>query len=258
MPASRAFEAEADVLTALVAVVNEAGLRPAAGEGHLERVDDELGAHVFGHAPADDATRVGVLDGGEIEPALPGPQVGDVGDPEDAGGLGAKAALDEIVGDANAGDADRRAPTLLGDQPGDPGLAHETLDALARDLDAVSHAQLGVDPGRPVDLAVRGPDLLDALRQPGVAERAIRGRSGRPGVIARARDAEQPAGDGDRGSGLLGRDDPVGGHRVSVSDAKKAAARLSRSRSCRSRTFSRRSRRSSSRSSLVRPSSRSP
>ena len=39
-------------------------------------------------------------------------------------------------------------------------------------------------------------------------------------------------------------------------DAKKAAAALSRSRSCVSRRFSRRSRRSSSRSSLVRPSAR--
>ena len=41
-----------------------------------------------------------------------------------------------------------------------------------------------------------------------------------------------------RGAGLLRRDQPVGGHRRSFSAAKKAAARLSRSRSCFRRAFS--------------------
>ena len=62
---------------------------------------------------------------------------------------------------------------------------------------------------------------------------------------------------GDRGSGLLRQDDPVAAHRVPLSVAKKAAARLSRSRSWRSRAFSRRNRTSSARSSVVSPSSRS-
>ena len=51
---------------------------------------------------------------------------------------GPELALDEIIGDADAGDADRRAAALARDQPGDAGLAHQALDALARDRDAVA------------------------------------------------------------------------------------------------------------------------
>jgi hypothetical protein len=36
-------------------VVNEADIGAALPERHLERFDDELGAHVLGHRPADAA-----------------------------------------------------------------------------------------------------------------------------------------------------------------------------------------------------------
>jgi hypothetical protein len=35
--------------------VDETRLRSAAGDRHLERVDDELGAEMVGHRPADHA-----------------------------------------------------------------------------------------------------------------------------------------------------------------------------------------------------------
>ena len=112
--------------------------------------------------------------------------------------------------------------------------------------------KLGVDARGAVDAAVSAVDLDDPLDQLGVLQgpraRDVRG----PFVVAGAADAEQPAGHGDRGSGLLRRDQPVGGHRRSFSAAKKAAARLSRSRSCFRRAFSRRSARSSSSSALRR------
>jgi hypothetical protein len=40
--------------------MDQDGRRPSARDGHLQRVDDQLGAHVVGHAPADDPTAVGV------------------------------------------------------------------------------------------------------------------------------------------------------------------------------------------------------
>ena len=39
---------------AAVGVVDEPGRRPPAGDGHLERVDDEVGLEVVAHRPADD------------------------------------------------------------------------------------------------------------------------------------------------------------------------------------------------------------
>jgi hypothetical protein len=77
-------------------MVDETGYRPAAaGNAHVQRVDDELGAHVVGHAAAHDPTRVGVLDGGEIQPALPRTQVRHVGDPQHVGLVRTEVAFDE-------------------------------------------------------------------------------------------------------------------------------------------------------------------
>jgi len=143
--------------------MHEAGPGAPAVQRHLQRVDDDLGAHVVGHRPPHDPAREGVLDGGEVEPPLPGPQVGEVGDPEHVGAVGAKAALDEVVRDADAGHADRGAAALAGDQPRDLGVAHEALDALARHHDPLSQTQFGLHPPRPVDLPILGMDAPDAL-----------------------------------------------------------------------------------------------
>jgi hypothetical protein len=42
--------------------------RLPARDRHLERVDDELGAEVVAHRPANDAAREAVNDGGKVEP----------------------------------------------------------------------------------------------------------------------------------------------------------------------------------------------
>jgi hypothetical protein len=97
--------------------MNETWLGAPAVQAHLERVDDELVAHVIGHRPAHDLAAIGVLDGGEIEPAFPGPQVGDIGEPEHVRLGRAKAPFDEVVSDANAGHTDRRAAALLRHKP---------------------------------------------------------------------------------------------------------------------------------------------
>ena len=75
-------ERERDVLRALVGVMDESWLGSAAVDGHLEGVDDELGAEVVGDRPADDPARVAVEHDRDVEPALPGAHVADVGDPE--------------------------------------------------------------------------------------------------------------------------------------------------------------------------------
>ena len=50
------------------------------GEGHGEGVFDQLGAHVIGQGPAHHPPAGQVDDGGQIGPALPGRDVGDVAD----------------------------------------------------------------------------------------------------------------------------------------------------------------------------------
>ena len=56
--------------------------------------------------------RVGVLHRGEVEPPFPGPQVGDVRDPQQVRPGGSKVALDEVRGGLDAGHPDRGPPAL--------------------------------------------------------------------------------------------------------------------------------------------------
>lgn len=74
-------EGERRILASLVAVMDRTGARPAVPDRHLERVDDQLGAQVLGDRPSDDLSGEHVQDDGEVEPALAGGHVGDLGGP---------------------------------------------------------------------------------------------------------------------------------------------------------------------------------
>jgi hypothetical protein len=221
-----------------------------AAERHLERVDDQGGAHVGGHRPADDRPRVGVLHRGEVQPPLPAPQVGDVRDPQHVRSGGPKVALDKVRGGLDAGHADRRPPPLAWPHARDTGGFHQPGDALAPDPDPVLHPQLGVDHRRPIDTPAGLVDLLDLLRQPRIGQHPVGRRAALPVVKAGAVDAQHPAHHSDGVDGLLRCDERERlAYRPSLSFAKKAAAFARISRSIRSFAFSSRSRVSSSRSS---------
>ena len=71
-------EDQRHVLTAPVGVVHQPDLGTALPDRHLQGVDDELGAHVLGHRPADAATAEAVDDDGEVELAFPRLNLGQV------------------------------------------------------------------------------------------------------------------------------------------------------------------------------------
>src|SRR6266508_3783883 len=199
--------------------------------------------------PANDAAAVAVYDRSQVEPALPAAHVLDVGDPELIRSARVEVARDQVAGDADARHPDRRAPEALRHQPGKPEPAHQPLDPLAADADAAV-AKRGMDATGAVGLPALGMDLADPLAQPSVGEVTIRGRPSLPRVVSGAADTEHAA---QRLHGVLGLprgDEPKDAHRLSPSFAKKAAAFFKISRSSRS---TRASRRSSPRSSLVRP-----
>jgi len=77
--------ADRQVVAAAVAVMGQAvglGGRPARLEGLLEGVEHERGMCRAGDLPADDATRVGVDDEGDVDEALPKGDVDQVRDPQ--------------------------------------------------------------------------------------------------------------------------------------------------------------------------------
>ena len=76
------------VLAAPVGVGDDAGdgaVATSGGDRHLQGVEDELGAHVVGHRVAQQPPRPEVEDRRQVQPALPGRDVGDVLAPGDIG-----------------------------------------------------------------------------------------------------------------------------------------------------------------------------
>ena len=136
---------------------------------------------MVGHRPADDLPREAVDHRGEIEPPLPRADERDVGHPQLVRAARPEIALDEVVGGAHAGNADRRAAALAAHQPRQTGGPHKPLDALAADVDAVG-SQLGVDSASAISATAGGVGALDALDEPDVLELAVAGRPALPGV----------------------------------------------------------------------------
>ena len=80
---------------------------------------------MLGHRPPHDPSAVCVLNGGEIEPSLPGSEVRDVRDPQDVRCVPSELPFHQVIGDTDAGHPDRGLAVLDLSPPGDTGLAHE-------------------------------------------------------------------------------------------------------------------------------------
>jgi hypothetical protein len=68
----------AGVLTSAIGVTDQACWRASAVQRHLECLCDQLRAQVIRQGPADDLARVGIQEDRQVQPALPGADVGDV------------------------------------------------------------------------------------------------------------------------------------------------------------------------------------
>ena len=170
-------------------------VRLALAHGHLERVEDQLGAQVVGHRPADDAAREGVEHDREMHEAhghrprraCPREGGGDVGDPELVRRHGGEVALHQVGRRPHlAIPSRRRGPAAAVAGTHEPRFAHQPGYALAT-MPLAGRAQLGVDAQGPVGPAGCGVDRPDALHERGVLSRPHRGRPLQPGVGPRLR-----------------------------------------------------------------------
>jgi len=125
----QALELFAGVLAALVGMVQQGIGLAAPPDRHDQGVGDELGRHGVAHRPADDAARVQVDHGRNIQPAFGGPDVGEVGHPFTVRRVGGELAIEHIAGD-------HRPFAIVPGQPTPPWprlqrlLAHQPFDAV--------------------------------------------------------------------------------------------------------------------------------
>src|SRR5687768_14606067 len=84
------------ILTAAVAVKDRAGLHTTAADRHRYGVTNQTGPHMIGHGPADDLAAAAIDHRGQIQPAGPGADVGDVADQLPPRLVGGEVPADEI------------------------------------------------------------------------------------------------------------------------------------------------------------------
>src|SRR6516165_4251782 len=145
------------------------------------------------HRPAYNPAAVQIHDGGQIEPALIGLDVGDIGQPDLVRSSGDEVAVEQIRGDwqvvAAVGGSHPAWPRHDGSDAVTP---HQPLDATTARPAALS-LQLDMDTRAaitPAGVAVDPPDVVDEVTIGGRSS-ALRARA--PGIIAGRRDTEHVA-----------------------------------------------------------------
>src|SRR6266540_3019545 len=190
--------------------------------GHLKGLDHQVGSHVVGQRVADAGLGVAVQHGGQIQPALPGGDVGDVPDQLRAGLVGGEVAAHQVrdlPGVAGLGGRRPPRPRLERLQA---ELAHQRAHQL-RAAQVALPGQRGVHPPVPVGAVGVVEDRLDEQLQLLPPTRGARGGPVPPFVEPRGGHPRPRAHLDDRVVRLLGVDELVfRAHRYSW--AKKAAA----------------------------------
>jgi hypothetical protein len=157
-------------------MMDQARSRASPLDGHSERGDGELGAHVVAHGPTDHLAGEEIEDHGQVEPPLAGRDVGNVGQPDLIGPVGHKILIQQVwrhrqgmlaVGRAHAIAAWRSSPDTM--------LAHHPLDPLTADGLALG-TQLGMDARRTISFPVVSMNAPDIVQQRAIGNpaRALR------------------------------------------------------------------------------------
>src|ERR1035437_1740279 len=227
----------AGVLASPIRVVNHPFGWPTGPQRHRKGVEGKLRREAVARRPADDSAGKEIQKRGEVEPALPRPDVGDVRDPGDVGGTDLEVAGElvrcdrEIVSGIRGGSETPLSARLQAFESHQPRHAI-SADGLAVDPKPRAHA------GGSVGCAAAPVDRRDLCRHSGV--RLVRRRrwASSPSVETTSGDLENAARDHDPVVGLL--------HEYEsklhlLSFAKKAAAFFRISLSSRSTRLSRRS-----------------
>jgi hypothetical protein len=160
-------------------------------DGHQKGVRNQLRCHAGAHRPADHPAREQVDDGRHVEPALGGPDVGEVGDPLLVRPLGLELPVQKVCRHVR-----NLAIALVLRQTSAPwprpqGLqAHQPLDPVQTAFDAVCQK---VSPDTPCAIGpVAGKEAgLHLLADRFIASGSGAGRSVQPGMKARPRHAHR-------------------------------------------------------------------
>src|SRR5690606_12884947 len=145
-------------------------LGSASPARHLERIDNDLRGDPIRDGPPDDAARVGVDDGGAVDPSVSRAVLRDVAEPEPVRLFGAELSLHEILVRCRVGLP--TSPFASMRNPSEAVQAHEPGDALLADMNAEPEPQLSEHPRGSIGAARVSVNPPDRGRERPVNDRA--------------------------------------------------------------------------------------
>src|SRR3984885_2931230 len=147
-------------------MVDQAGARPLRRDGHPQCRQWQLSAQMVCHRPTDNPAAVKVHDRCQIEPALIGLDVGDVGKPDAVRRVSGEVPIQQVRSDRKAVAAVCGSHAIWPGHDGpDAVTAHQSFDATTA-YPAALILQLLVDAGAAIasaDIAMNPPDVIHKL-----------------------------------------------------------------------------------------------
>jgi hypothetical protein len=155
-------------------------------DGHVEGVQDQLGAQVLSHRPAHNSPGEGVQDHRQVQPALVGALLGDVGHPQPVRPWRQEVPFDQVRRRCGGRVAACGAVPPAAVDALQAVVAHQPGDPFAADMDVQAQPELGMHAWRAIGAPAAGMDLADLFAEIGVLQRPLRRWPGGPGVVAGA------------------------------------------------------------------------
>ncbi len=167
-------------------------LRSSPIDRHVERINDELFAHVVCHRPSDDTPRTNVEYDSEKEKAGVRRYVGDVRNPELVGKRRGEVAFDEISGNCRIPIARRCRDPLTPRSPVAMTFAHQACNAFVARTNSIVF-KLGLNSRPPVRRTRLPMDRFDPIAECKICQNARRWLSLEPRIVATLRDVVKSA-----------------------------------------------------------------
>src|SRR5712671_649385 len=247
-------EGVAGVLAAAIRMMNHRR-GPALCDRHVQRRQNQLGAQVRLHRPANHASRVHVEHHRQTQATRPDGDIPHIRHPQPIGPIAVELPLHQIHLVPRSRIAQRRHHVAPQRRAPKTCRSHQPGDALAAHPDPMVIGEFGMNVRRAVDAFGAPVDRLDLARQRQVRPISLTHRSIQPRIESASRNLQQSAHDPDRVGGLVHLHEPEERFEVPLSVANQAAAFERISRSSFNLRTSRRNRDSSSRSAVVNPPS---
>jgi hypothetical protein len=194
----------AGVLTVAIGMMDEAWQRSSARQRQLQRRGGKVSPQMIGDCPADDLVGEGIEDDRQVQPALPGADVRDVGHPDLVWRHRTELSLHQVL-HLRRRIWNRCASKSSGAPANQLGPTNQTSDTFSRDASAAL-AQLGTHTRRTVRAAAVIVDVFDLIGEQ--FDRPVPGRCSLvlPGVERALGHAQHATQQNDRMMRLLLRD----------------------------------------------------